>query len=153
MLSFIFVLGCCLFELKRICACFLSFVYTCLCIAVWRSSDQERLVGIPLTDLTLPNFCFFPKTGPGFPMSLLICYPFCVQWVKVRGYCLFCWYWWNCLPSLHNNFHFKTNRHSHLNMYCVIIRQCLKIFWSERYILKLSICPSCQIIFFMIQRK
>jgi hypothetical protein len=22
-------------------------------------------------------------------------------WVKVRGYCLFCWYWWNCLP--HNN--------------------------------------------------
>ena len=25
---------------------------------------------------------------------------------KVRGYCLFCWYWWNCWPSLHKlSFH------------------------------------------------
>jgi hypothetical protein len=22
------------------------------------------------------------------------------QWVKVRGGCCFCWYWWNCWPSL-----------------------------------------------------
>ena len=25
---------------------------------------------------------------------------FCVQWVKARGDCSFCWYWWNCLSSL-----------------------------------------------------
>jgi hypothetical protein len=25
--------------------------------------------------------------------------PFCVQGVKVRGRCLFCWYWWNLWPS------------------------------------------------------
>jgi hypothetical protein len=25
---------------------------------------------------------------------------FCVQWVKVKGDCSLCWYWWNCWPSL-----------------------------------------------------
>jgi hypothetical protein len=25
---------------------------------------------------------------------------FSVQWFEVRGGCLFCWYWWNSLPSL-----------------------------------------------------
>ena len=25
---------------------------------------------------------------------------FCVQWVKMRGDCLFCWYWWNWWPLL-----------------------------------------------------
>jgi hypothetical protein len=25
---------------------------------------------------------------------------FCVQWMKMRGDCSFCWYWWNCWPSL-----------------------------------------------------
>ena len=34
---------------------------------------------------------------------------FRVLWVKMRGDCLFCWYWWNCWLSLiklsfHNNF-------------------------------------------------
>ena len=24
----------------------------------------------------------------------------CVQWVKMRGDCLFCWYWWNWWPLL-----------------------------------------------------
>jgi hypothetical protein len=23
-----------------------------------------------------------------------------VQWVQMRGDCSFCWYWWNCWPSL-----------------------------------------------------
>jgi len=27
---------------------------------------------------------------------------FCVQWVKVRADCTFCWYWWNYWPSLFN---------------------------------------------------
>jgi hypothetical protein len=25
---------------------------------------------------------------------------FCVQWAKMRGDCLLCWYWWNWLPLL-----------------------------------------------------
>ena len=24
----------------------------------------------------------------------------CFQWVKVKGVCSFCWYWWNCWPLL-----------------------------------------------------
>jgi hypothetical protein len=24
-----------------------------------------------------------------------------VRFVDIRGGCLFCWYWWNCWPSLH----------------------------------------------------
>ena len=28
------------------------------------------------------------------------CCLFCVQWVKMKGDCSFCWYWWNCWPSL-----------------------------------------------------
>jgi hypothetical protein len=32
---------------------------------------------------------------------------FCVQWVKVRSHCLFCWYWWNCWLSL-----FKRSLHN-----------------------------------------
>ena len=32
-----------------------------------------------------------------------------VQWVKVRGDCFFCWYWWICWPSLFNlSFHNTT---------------------------------------------
>jgi hypothetical protein len=27
---------------------------------------------------------------------------FCVQWVTMRGDCLFCWYWWNWWPLLFN---------------------------------------------------
>ena len=33
----------------------------------------------------------------------------CIQWVKMRGDCSFCWYWWNCWPSLFNlSFHKMT---------------------------------------------
>jgi hypothetical protein len=31
----------------------------------------------------------------------------CVQLVRVRGDCSFCWYWWNCWPSL-----FKLSLHN-----------------------------------------
>jgi hypothetical protein len=34
-------------------------------------------------------------------MSNVICLGlFYVQWFEVRGGCTFCWYWWNCWPSL-----------------------------------------------------
>ena len=33
---------------------------------------------------------------------------FFVHWVKMRGDCSFCWYWWNWLPSL---FNFSVHNH------------------------------------------
>jgi len=41
-------------------AAFNSFSYPCY---------QEGRVGIPLTVLTPPHLCAYPKPGPGFPMS------------------------------------------------------------------------------------
>ena len=42
--------------------------------------------------------CVFPKTEPEFPTSyVLVFFMFIVQ---MRGDCSFCWYWWNCWPSL-----------------------------------------------------
>jgi hypothetical protein len=36
-------------------------------------------------------------------------FPFCVQWVKMKSDCLFCWYWWNWWPLL---FKLSTNNYS-----------------------------------------
>jgi len=41
---------------------------------------------------------------------------FCAKWVELGGDCLFCWYWWNCWPSLfklsfHNFFSNRTDLH------------------------------------------
>ena len=34
-------------------------------------------------------------------ISIVIChFIFCGHWAKMRGDSLFCWYWWNCFPSL-----------------------------------------------------
>ena len=55
------------------------------------------------TGLTLSHFCACHMPGPGFPSSYVVVF-FCVQWVMARHDCLFCWYWWNCWPSL-----FKSN--------------------------------------------
>ena len=55
------------------------------------------------TGLALPHFCACHMLGPGFPSSYVVVF-FCVQWVMARHDCLFCWYWWNCWPSL-----FKSN--------------------------------------------
>ena len=40
---------------------------------------------------------FWLKPGPGFPMSYAVVL-FIFNEVKVD--CSFCWYWWNCWPSL-----------------------------------------------------
>jgi hypothetical protein len=47
-----------------------------------------------LTNLILPHFCACSKPEHGFPTSYIVV-RFCVQWVKMSGDCLFCWYWWN----------------------------------------------------------
>ena len=67
MLSLMFVIVCGQFELKRIYACFISFVYIC-----WRFSYQEESVGIPLIGLTPAQLCACPKTEPGFPASYVV---------------------------------------------------------------------------------
>ena len=42
-----------------------------------------------------------PNPGPAFPLtSAYVTVFFCIQWFEVRASCLFCWYWWNCWPSL-----------------------------------------------------
>ena len=113
MLSFIFVIICCFFEWKRICAS-LVFLY-----CHWRSSYQEVRDAIPLTGLTLPHFCACSNPESGFPLSYVTLPFFCVQWVQLRqevlvcfvdiggivdhhclNFVLFCWYWRNCWPSL-----------------------------------------------------
>ena len=39
---------------------------------------------------------FVSVTSQGLYFQCGILWVFCVQWVKMRGDCLFCWYWWNC---------------------------------------------------------
>jgi len=65
----------------------------------------------PLTSFTSPSPQFFclSQARIGFPKSYAVVL-FCVQWVKIRGGCLFCWYWWNSWPSL-----FKLSFHNFLS--------------------------------------
>ena len=60
---------------------------------------QYDRVWVPLTGITMPNCYAYPKHEPAFPTSCHNLSLFCVQRVKVRDDCLFCWYWWNCWPS------------------------------------------------------
>ena len=56
---------------------------------------------IQLAGLNLSHICACPRPGPRFPTpySVLFCF-FYVQWDKMRGDCLRCWYWRNCWPWL-----------------------------------------------------
>ena len=69
MFSFVLVIVCDLFVLKRICAgfCYCLFIYV-LSLQI-RSSYQERRVGIPITGLKTPHLCTCPQPGHGFPTS------------------------------------------------------------------------------------
>ena len=51
-----------------------------------RWTISRGVVGMPLTDLSLPLFCACPMPEPGFPTSYVILFHF-VQWMKVRRYC------------------------------------------------------------------
>ena len=57
--------------------------------------------GIPLTGLTLPHLCAYPKLWSGFP-ALYAEVLFYVQWSERWDGCSFCWYRWNCWPSLYD---------------------------------------------------
>jgi hypothetical protein len=83
------------------------------------SSYKEKMAVKTLTCLTPTHFCACPIRrglycaqwvhsrwevlgigGIDDHHCLNFLFIFCVQWVKVRGNCLFCWYWWNWWPSL-----------------------------------------------------
>ena len=96
-LSFIFVVECGIFEWKRICASFIFIVYLLyvLPLAIQLSRGNGSHFN-PTTFLCLSQ----ARTW----ISNIIC---CVCFLcLVIGDCLFCWYWWNCWPSLHNSFFF-----------------------------------------------
>jgi hypothetical protein len=66
----------------------------------WRSSYQNRRVGIPLTALNLTLFCACSKPGPGFPTWYVGVFLCSVSSFMMRGDCSFCWYWWYWWTSL-----------------------------------------------------
>ena len=72
-----------------------------------RDIQCPRLVGsddrIPLFYSTTSHFVFCSKQEPGFPTPSVVVFIY-GQWVKVRGNCSFCWYWWRCWPPLYKLF-------------------------------------------------
>jgi hypothetical protein len=56
--------------------------------------QQSRGEGRDLISLlTLPHFCMCPKLDLDFQCHMS--WSLYVQWFRVWGDCLFCWYWWN----------------------------------------------------------
>ena len=49
--------------------------------------------------LTLSRVCACPNPRSEFPTSYVMVF-FMFNYFKVRCDCSFCWYWWNCWPSL-----------------------------------------------------
>jgi hypothetical protein len=80
------------FEWKRITnAFYLLFMY-----CYWRSRGE---CWVPI-NLFNTATCLRLSEASAW-MSKVICRgPFNVQWVMVRGDRSFCWYWWDCWPSL-----------------------------------------------------
>ena len=74
------------------------------CYLLWkclylRSNYQEGRVRIPLTSLTLPHLCACPKPEPWFLKSYVVVF-FMFNELGWEVIVCFCWYWWNCWPSL-----------------------------------------------------
>ena len=75
----------------------LTQLYVCVCIL-------PRITQLYVCVCTMPRInpsvcvCLYHAASR---ISNVICRGlFHVYWFEVRGYCLFCWYWWNCWPSL-----------------------------------------------------
>jgi hypothetical protein len=70
------------------------------------SSYKEKMAVKTLNCLTSTHFCACPIRHGLYCAQWVhsrwkvLVHNCCVQWVKVRGDCLFCWYWWNWWPSL-----------------------------------------------------
>ena len=96
-MSFIFVIESYLFEWKQLCGGFFLFVYICIAIA-----DPIFKMGMswdPILWFTPNTFLHLSQARIWISINLY-CRPFCFQWFEMRGSYLFCWYWWNFLPSL-----------------------------------------------------
>jgi len=76
-----------------------------ICVVFHRVYKSRREAWNPTKQYNLITFFSRSKPEPGFPTSyVVVCFMF--KWVEVRGHCSFCWYWWNCWPSLFNlSFH------------------------------------------------
>jgi len=69
------------------------------------SYHEAGCVRIQLTGLTPPHFRACPNPGPGFPSSYVLVF-------LMFNYYLFCWYWWNCWPSLFKRSFYRKRRMS-----------------------------------------
>jgi len=87
MLSFIFVIVCGRFEIKRILCSF--FVYADL-YCLWRSNYQRGKVWIPLTGLTPPQFYAYSMPGLRSSTSYVVGFLFCVVGSNIEAVCSFC---------------------------------------------------------------
>ena len=69
----------------------------------------------PINHYNSAIFCIQSQDFEFQPHMWCLVVPCCVQWVKVRGDCMFCWYWWYCWPlSFHIFFLFVINRYIHV---------------------------------------
>ena len=74
------------------------FEWKQICAGTFMSVLSLERVGIPFVGLTPPFLCACHKLAIGFPTtSAVIIY--CVQWIKMRCSCSFCWYCRDCWPS------------------------------------------------------
>ena len=64
----------------------------------WKSNYRRYKVRIPLTGIMLSHSITCPKPWPRFPVPCVDA--FFVKRLEVKGGYSFCWYWWNCWPSL-----------------------------------------------------
>ena len=97
-LSYYFIV-CGLFEWKQICAGFYRLFIYVLPLENHLSSYQPCHFFVPVPSQGL----YFNVICRGLCLS-------CIQWVKMKGDCSFCWYCWNCLLSL-----FKLSFHNWLS--------------------------------------
>jgi len=63
------------------------------------SSRHVHSDGIPVNQFIPATFLCLSQAKTWIS-NVICCGLFYVQWFEVIGDCLFCWYWWNCWPSL-----------------------------------------------------
>ena len=97
---------CALFEWKLICA---EFYRLFICIAV-EGSVVEKGGWDPISQFHPAYLCACLRPGTGIPPWYIVVVFIYVRWVQVRGESSFCWYWWNCWPSM-----FKLSYHNTRN--------------------------------------
>ena len=72
-----------------------------VCFVDFGGIDDHYCVNFPFasSELRWEVIVFYVDIG-GIDDNYCISFLCCVQWVKMKGDCLFCWYWWNWWPLL-----------------------------------------------------